>query len=152
MVGGCRWRCFVALACLAGASCHRGNPTSSDGGTSSPDGPPASLVTTRTQGWLLTAGGKGWDVVLDLTVDRTGNIILATLVETEASLGSMKITPPQPMAIVVVKLDPKGNPLWHFEREGLYRGGEELHPIGVAVDAAGNIYFGDGFYGPSPDR
>jgi hypothetical protein len=83
-------------------------------------------------------------VVVDLAIDTQGNVVLVGGVTGSVMLpNNINLVSAGSSDVFVVKLDPQGAPLWGQR----YGDGSAQAPVGVAVDAQGNIAVGFRFAG-----
>lgn len=85
--------------------------------------------------WAVTGGDAAGQFIHAMSVDATGNIIVAGEFEGTFSLGGVTLTSTGGVDVFVVKLDSTGKALWGY---GFGDPTDNQAALGVAVDAAGN--------------
>ncbi len=90
--------------------------------------------------WVKNIGGKGHDIVSDLCIDRSDNIVLTGNISPGAKFGE-SICNNNSTVSFVSKLDEKGNFLWlkYIEGTGYLEG------VSAITDKLNNIYWGINF-------
>ncbi len=95
--------------------------------------------------WAKTVGGAGSEVASSVAVDSAGNVIVGGMFAGTADFGGGPVTASPAGEIFVAKYSATRTLLWvnHYAATATYR--PELNA--VAVDAAGNVFVGGGFFG-----
>lgn len=90
--------------------------------------------------WVKNIGGKGHDMISDMCIDRSGNIVLTGNISSKAKFGD-SISDNNSTASFVSKFDDNGNFLWlrYVEGKGYLEG------VSVVADKQNNIYWGINF-------
>lgn len=86
--------------------------------------------------WTVTAGDLNSQLVHGIAVDGAGNTLLVGELAGSMTLGNLTLTSLGGADAFVVKLDPKGMPVWGF-RYGEATNSQAAHA--VAVDGEGNV-------------
>ncbi len=92
--------------------------------------------------WLMSFGGKSFDVGRSITVDLEGNVYVVGDFSDSASIGGTQLIPSGGTDIFVLKFNSAGNLLWAKNFGG------PLSEIcnSMTTDASGNSYLGGDFY------
>jgi hypothetical protein len=102
------------------------------------DSPPAA------KGWVISAGGTGWDAPTAPVVDSAGDLIVAGGFTGTATFGTTTLTAKGTQALFVAKLDPSGQYKWVVPLDGAFN---IRAWAGLGVDGADNIYLSGSFSG-----
>ena len=86
--------------------------------------------------WARSGGGVGKDFGSDIAVDSEGNVYVTGEIEDTANYGPLQVSSEGQGDIIVTKLDTNGNFLWARSMGGTLAD----IGLGIAVDAAGNVF------------
>jgi hypothetical protein len=86
--------------------------------------------------WVRNIHGQGYDEILDLEIDNTGNVFITGQIEFTTHFGGCSLNSAGIHDIFVAKYDPAGNVIWAKRAGG--PGGDKGYSL--TLDGSGNIF------------